>query len=216
MFGRTKKRVVCINADNSPLVQGKEYTVSKVINVKGGDTYYHLEGIPSEINGFYPTRFRVLPPDYKAKLDAKPIEELMSDKPKLAGQPVPVGTNPKDLLGVTKVSITKLPAVAILHGAHAMMDGVRKYGAYNWRDKPVIASIYVDALLRHTLAFFQGQEIAPDSKVKHLGHAIACAAILLDAQATGNLVDDRPIFGNPDLVANELDALSEVIKQKGK
>jgi hypothetical protein len=41
-------------------------------------------------------------------------------------------------------------------------------------------------------AWFDGEEVASDSGVHHLGHAMACLAILLDAQETGNLVDDRP------------------------
>jgi hypothetical protein len=101
--------------------------------------------------------------------------------------------NPKDLVGNTKVSLSKLPPIAIAHAAMAMMDGADKYGAFNWRDKDVIASIYVDAALRHLYCWFEGQERATDSKVHHLGHAIACCAILLDAQATGHLVDDRPL-----------------------
>jgi hypothetical protein len=100
--------------------------------------------------------------------------------------------NPKDLIGATKISLTKLPAVAILHGSRAMMDGARKYGAYNWRDREVQASIYIDALMRHALAWFEGEEIAADSGVHHLGHAIGCLAILLDAQEAGKLIDDRP------------------------
>lgn len=102
------------------------------------------------------------------------------------------GINPKDLIGATKVSISKLPAVAMLHGAHAMMDGARKYGPYNWRDKPVRATVYVDAAQRHLCAWLEGEEEAPDSKVHHLGHVMGCCAILLDAQAMGNLADDRP------------------------
>jgi hypothetical protein len=102
------------------------------------------------------------------------------------------GQNPKDLLGIKKVSISKFPAVAVLHGAHAMMNGADKYGPYNWRDKAVIASIYIDALIRHVLAWLEGEENATDSDAHHLGHALACAAILLDAQETGTLVDDRP------------------------
>ena len=104
-----------------------------------------------------------------------------------------ISANPKDLIGRRKVSITKLPPVAMLHGAAAMADGAAKYGAYNWRDKPVLASIYVDACLRHLEAWFDGEEEAGDSKVHHLGHAIGCLAVLLDAQETGNLIDDRPI-----------------------
>src|ERR1035437_4794629 len=101
-------------------------------------------------------------------------------------------TNPKDLVGNTKVSLSKLPVVAVAHGAMAMMDGAEKYGAYNWRDKAVVASIYIDAAMRHLQCWFEGQEVATDSKVHHLGHAIACCAILLDAQSKNKLVDDRP------------------------
>lgn len=109
------------------------------------------------------------------------------------------GVNPKTFQGIKKVSITKLPAVAILHGAHAFMEGAFRYGPYNWREKKVPASTYVDAGIRHFLAWFEGQENASDSGIHHLGHALACAALLLDAQESGNLIDDRPVFGDPDL-----------------
>lgn len=123
------------------------------------------------------------------------------------------GVNPKDLVGSTKVSITKFPVIGTIQGAMAMGDGAAKYGPYNWRDNKVIASIYVDAAMRHLFTWFEGQETASDSKVHHLGHAIACCAILLDAQATGNLVDDRPTV-NPDWLEGVLTGLSETIKQK--
>ncbi|MHC4332187.1 MAG: dATP/dGTP diphosphohydrolase domain-containing protein [Planctomycetota bacterium] len=123
--------------------------------------------------------------------------------------------NPKDLIGNTKVSITKLPSVAIIHGAHAMMDGAGKYGAYNWRAKDVVASIYVDAAYRHLMAWFEGEEIADDSKVHHLGHAIACCAILLDAGESGNLIDDRPHSHDSYRVASRvLDRLRQKILEK--
>jgi hypothetical protein len=124
-------------------------------------------------------------------------------------------TNPKDLVGNTKVSLTKLPAVAVAHGAMAMMDGATKYGAFNWRDKAVVSSIYVDAAMRHLQCWFEGQEVASDSKVHHLGHAIACCAILLDAQAKGKLVDDRPKDeADLDFMEKQLEALSTIIKAK--
>lgn len=103
-----------------------------------------------------------------------------------------VETNPKDLIGAKKVSLTKIPPVALAHCATAMMDGARKYSSYNWRAKDVQADIYVDAALRHLLAWFDGEETAEDSQVHHLGHAMACCAILMDAQACGGLVDNRP------------------------
>lgn len=124
-------------------------------------------------------------------------------------------TNPKDLLGNNKVSISKFPVIGTIQGAMAMMDGAEKYGPYNWRDKEVIASIYVDAAQRHLMSWFEGQETASDSNVHHLGHAIACCAILLDAQVHNKLVDDRPISGtDTDYLENVLAGLSEVIKAK--
>jgi hypothetical protein len=108
----------------------------------------------------------------------------------------PLGHNPKDLLADKKVSLSKLPVVALIHGAHAMMNGASKYGPYNWRGNAVIASIYTDAAMRHLISWFEGEEIAKDSGVHHLGHGIACLAILLDALETGNLIDDRPPSSN--------------------
>lgn len=124
------------------------------------------------------------------------------------------GPNPKDLLGAKKVSITKYPAIGLLHGAHAMMDGAAKYGPYNWREKDVQASIYVDAMARHMLAWFEGEEFAEDSGVHHLGHLQACAAILLDAQACGALIDDRP-SSNSEFV-KLLKELNSKIKAKSE
>lgn len=114
--------------------------------------------------------------------------------------------------------MTKLPAVALVHGAHAMMDGAEKYGAYNWRAKKVVASIYVDAALRHITAWFEGEEKAKDSGVHHLGHAIACCAILLDGQETGNLIDDRPVTDeNRAILTKVLERLqTEITARKTK
>lgn len=106
--------------------------------------------------------------------------------------PEPDATNPKDLVGEKKVSISKLPAVAMLHAAHAMMNGAVKFGPYNWREKKVQAEIYIDAALRHITLWNEREETATDSGVHHLGHAMACLAILLDAQESGNLIDNRP------------------------
>ena len=124
--------------------------------------------------------------------------------------------NPKDLFGLQKISISKVSPLAILHMAHAMMNGADKYGPYNWRDKPVIASIYVDAALRHVLAWFLGEEVADDSGVHHLGHAMASESILLDAQEAGMLIDDRPVLKDEDreLFKKVRERLSAITQQK--
>lgn len=104
-------------------------------------------------------------------------------------------TNPKTLIGVKKVSLSKIPSAALVHCAMAMMDGAKKYQKYNWRETNVEAEIYVDAAMRHILSWYDGEDCAQDSGVHHLGHAMACMAIVLDAMETGNLIDDRPVKG---------------------
>lgn len=122
------------------------------------------------------------------KADAMLDTEIQSKTPEL-------GTNPKDILGIKKVSLSKFPPAATLYGALAMQDGARKYGPYNWRENKVIASIYIDACDRHLKSWFDGEECAADSGYPHLAHALACIAIIIDAHETGNLVDDRPVKG---------------------
>ena len=92
-----------------------------------------------------------------------------------------------------------------------MMDGARKYGPYNWRDNAVLARVYIAAAKRHLAYWAAGEETAKDSGVHHLGHAIACLAILLDAQATGNLGDDR---AKSQTLIDTLDAINDGIKAK--
>jgi len=104
-------------------------------------------------------------------------------------------TNPKSLIGIKKLSLSKIPPAALAHCAAAMMDGAKKYEKYNWRKTNVEAEIYVDACLRHLTSWYDGEECAEDSKVHHLGHAMACIAILLDAIETDTLIDDRPTPG---------------------
>lgn len=105
------------------------------------------------------------------------------------------GTNPKDLVGIKKISLGLFPGAGKIYGAMAMENGASKYGPYNWRDKKVKMSIYLDAIERHLLALRDGEDIAVDSGVHHLGHIIACGGILADAIEGGFLIDDRPLKG---------------------
>ena len=104
-------------------------------------------------------------------------------------------TNPKDLIGIKKPRLYTVPPASIIYQALAMQNGAEKYGAYNWRQKKVVASIYIDAALRHLFAWLDGEENATDSGLPHLAHALACVGIIVDAKETGNLVDDRPTPG---------------------
>ena len=113
--------------------------------------------------------------------------------------------NPKTLLGAQKAPLHLVPPSSIYYLSLGFKDGGIKYGPYNWRDSRVSASIYVAAAKRHIDAWFDGQEVASDSKVQHLAHAMACLAIILDAKSVGMLNDDRPTKGAmPTLLDNFL------------
>ena len=105
------------------------------------------------------------------------------------------GTNPKDLIGATKAPLAYLPASALIPVAQVMKNGADKYGRANWRRYSVKRTIYLEAALRHILADLDGENIDPESGLPHAAHAAAGLLILLDAQALGKCVDDRPTPG---------------------
>jgi hypothetical protein len=104
-------------------------------------------------------------------------------------------TNPKDAIGASKLPMHLWPASATAYGVAGLLSGKYKYGRSNWRATPVRASIYFDALLRHAYAWMEGEELDPEDGTPHLGNCLACLAILIDAETTGTLVDDRQYNG---------------------
>lgn len=104
-------------------------------------------------------------------------------------------SNPKDIIGSDKLPLHLWPMTATAMGCLGMLDGMLKYGRGNFRAIGVRSSIYVDACLRHLFAWMEGEDNTTDSKIPHLAHALACLAIIVDAQAAGKLNDDRNIRG---------------------
>lgn len=102
------------------------------------------------------------------------------------------GENPKDRIGQTKPPLHLIPPAAEVLEAVVMGLGARKYGPFNWRSSKVRATVYIAAAKRHLAQWLDGESNDAESGVSHLAHARACLGILLDAQATGNMVDDRP------------------------
>ncbi len=101
-------------------------------------------------------------------------------------------SNPKRAFGVKKPSAQFIPPVAIVEESVVMALGAAKYGAFNWQDDPVDATTYYSAAIRHLLQWFSGEDVDPESGASHLAHVRACMAILIDAQASDSLIDDRP------------------------
>lgn len=123
-------------------------------------------------------------------------------------------TNPKDIIGSSKVPLTLWPETATVLGSMGLLDGALKYGRTNWRAVGIRISIYIDALRRHANAFFEGEDIDPDSGLPHTAHMLATLAILVDAIATGNAVDDRMIAGGYRKLIDDMTTEVERLKKK--
>lgn len=112
--------------------------------------------------------------------------------------------NPKDLAGSRKVPLSLIPSSPLAHLAMVMQLGAKKYGAYNWREKDVKLTIYLDAAERHLRAILDGESLDQESGQLHAAHVMACMAIVIDAFDLGKLIDDRPSPGNFPHVLLEL------------
>jgi hypothetical protein len=130
----------------------------------------------------------------------------LGPKPPKPTKSPPKDTNPKSAAARAKVSLSLVPSVAIFEMAQAFRDGAAKYGPYNWRKDPVSCSVYLDAAFRHIELYRAGQNVATDSGLKHLTHAMSCFAILLDAELCSTLIDDRDHMEDPSLLEDFLEA----------
>lgn len=119
-------------------------------------------------------------PDSTATLT---LGQLKGDKP--------IDANVKTLAAIGKPVTSSIPPVALLALGTAMQDGVSKYGLFNWRETAVTSTVFYDAMMRHLIAWYSGEDFAPDSGIHHLAHLMAGAAIILDADLHKVLNDNR-------------------------
>lgn len=124
--------------------------------------------------------------------------------------------NPKDRIGQTKPPLHLIPPAAEVLEAVVMGLGARKYGAFNWRSAKVRATVYIAAAKRHLAQWLDGENNDAESGVSHLAHARACLGILLDAQVTGNMVDDRPPPGVATVLIEQHTGIPRLVQESGR
>lgn len=108
--------------------------------------------------------------------------------PQVTGYP---DDNPKTVYGEKKPKLSDTPTVSLRELGKVHTMGAVKYGRFNWREHTVSATVYYDAAMRHFMAWFDGEDVDPESGLSHLAHVMACASILLDAQDKEKLNDNR-------------------------
>lgn len=121
--------------------------------------------------------------------------------------------NPKDMIGVKKVALSAIPMRVLWRVGLGMMEGALKYGRYNFRAVGVRASVYYDATMRHLNAWWEGEDLDPDSAgLNHIDKAITSLFVLRDAMLANNWTDDRPPRAPVDF--NELNQLAARLIEK--
>lgn len=106
-------------------------------------------------------------------------------------------TNPKDSIGIRKAPMSTVPSGVMAEIGVAMLEGSAKYGRHNYREAGVRASVYYDALMRHIIDWWEGEDIDPDSQMSHVTKAITTLVVLRDAMMQDMLEDDRPPKSKP-------------------
>jgi hypothetical protein len=101
-------------------------------------------------------------------------------------------SNPKDAIGIRKAPLSVVPMEVIAEVGVGMLEGACKYGRHNFRAIGVRASVYFDATMRHMIAWWEGEDIDPDSKLSHVTKAICSLVVLRDAIIQSKFEDDRP------------------------
>lgn len=120
----------------------------------------------------------------------------------------PVDTNPKKQYGLASIPLNLWSPLASAYGALGLYNGSLKYGAGNFCNTPVEASIYIAAAMRHLSAWAAGEEFDPADGVPNLGGVLANIAILLESRAAGKLIDDRVRMSG---YLKERDALKAIV-----
>jgi hypothetical protein len=123
-------------------------------------------------------------------------------------------TNPKDSIGDRKLPLWLLSPIAKAHWALAQFSGQIKYGAWNWRISGIRKSVYLSAIQRHFDGILSGEKYDPIDGTRHEANIMACCAILLDAEAAGKIVDDRPPMVDMRPTYVELEALMVKLKKQ--
>lgn len=95
--------------------------------------------------------------------------------------------------GKTRFDLVPFSAVGEI--ADVLEFGAQKYSANNWC-RGTEWSRYYAALCRHVFAWWQGEDLDPETGLSHLAHAGCCLLFLMEYQRNAWGTDDR--FKGPD------------------
>lgn len=122
-------------------------------------------------------------------------------------------TNPKDAVGIKKVSYSVVSGPVVAEMSLALLEGARKYGRHNYRVIGVRASVYYDATRRHMDLWWEGEDLDVDSGLSHVTKAMASLAVLRDAMIRDKMIDDRPPATRAGWMAELNDRAADIVER---
>lgn len=128
----------------------------------------------------------------KEKEEVEIIKQLQLQKWSHTGrniEPVPIGVSEGIKHDDNKPPVGLISSRAIIEEAKVMGFGCDKYDAHNWR-KGISWQRLVNALLRHALAYNNGEMYDPETGISHMAHIRCCAGFLLEYEATHPELND--------------------------
>ena len=85
-----------------------------------------------------------------------------------------------------------LPVAPMREMAEVLEFGSRKYDSNNWRSaNPVALSRHYAAVQRHLNQWWSGEDIDPESGMRHLAHAATTLMFIMELSKSHPEVDDR-------------------------
>lgn len=90
-----------------------------------------------------------------------------------------------------KVRVDLLSPVSVLATAGVLSYGAKKYGERNW-EKGIHHSRLYAAALRHLMAYWLGEDVDPETGLRHIDHAACCVHFLQHLTMLRKDLDDRP------------------------
>lgn len=121
-----------------------------------------------------------LPYNYDKDLEPKELEPTNGDTSGCGGKRYNVG----------KLQWRLMPFDALKGVVRVLEMGAKKYGIGNWQKGMNWLTCW-DCLIRHSVAWRNGEDIDPESGENHLSHVMCNALFLLWYQLNGKGKDDR-------------------------
>jgi Domain of unknown function (DUF5664) len=111
-------------------------------------------------------------------------------QPRARETPKPEAPRPAWPESNTKARWDLVPFKAVDQIAQVLTFGAKKYKDNNWREGTRWGRCYA-ALQRHVTAWWEGEEVDPETGASHLAHAGCCLFFLMEFQRNGWGDDDR-------------------------